>query len=109
MLPYQSPSRVVDSTAGASPVCFKRVSNFFVHRRTTIEPKPNPPALPDSRSTRVHKDESAKVAVRGQRRGDVPDDEEGRAAGNVWFPMSSQLSFGKAPELVRDGAHIPRG
>ena len=36
MLPYQSPSRVVDSTAGRSPACFSRTSSFCVHRRTTI-------------------------------------------------------------------------
>src|SRR5579864_7523611 len=35
-LPYQSPSRVVDSTARRSPVCFSRASSLRVHRRTTI-------------------------------------------------------------------------
>ena len=37
MLPYQSPSRVVDSTGGKSPTCFSRTSSFCVHRRTTID------------------------------------------------------------------------
>ena len=36
MLPYQSPSRVVDSTADKSPTCFSRTSSFCVQRRTTI-------------------------------------------------------------------------